>query len=272
VTPTAADVVAALQTALPAEPRPITVDGFLDGDPATPVTGVAVTMMATLDVLRRAADAGANLVITHEPLYFDHEDHARAELEAEADPVYAAKREFVAERGLVVWHLHDQQHDARPDAVDAATAAELGWALDAAEAAEGVSVATIDPTPLGELARHVAHTLGATALRYLGDPDAVVARVGLDLGFRGPARNRALLRRADVDVVLIGEAHEWETGEYAVDAVATGLSRGLVVVGHVPSEQAGMRAVARWLPSVLAAAGAPVPVTYVETPDTFRTL
>ena len=32
-----------------------TVDTFKDGDPATPVTGIAVTMMATFDVLRRAA-------------------------------------------------------------------------------------------------------------------------------------------------------------------------------------------------------------------------
>ena len=51
-----------------------TVDTFKDGDPETPVTGVAVTMMATLDVLKRAADAGANLVITHEPTFYDHTD------------------------------------------------------------------------------------------------------------------------------------------------------------------------------------------------------
>ena len=41
-----------------------TVDTFKDGDPATPVTGIAVTMMATFDVLQRAGARGANLVIT----------------------------------------------------------------------------------------------------------------------------------------------------------------------------------------------------------------
>ena len=34
--------------------RAETVDTFKAGDPNTPVTGVAVTMMATLDVLQRA--------------------------------------------------------------------------------------------------------------------------------------------------------------------------------------------------------------------------
>ena len=267
---TAADVVAALRSAVPAAPRDVTVDAFLDGDPATEVTGVAVVMTATLDVLRAAVTAGANLVVTHEPLYFAHADDARGDLEAEADPVYAAKRAYVRQQGLVVWHLHDQWHDLRPDGVDAATAAELGWALDPG-ATTGISTATIEPTTLGDLARHVADTLGATALRYVGDPSAVVTRVGLDLGFRGFARNRALLRRPDVDVAVVGEAHEWETGEYAVDAVALGVAKGLVVVGHVPSEQAGSRAVAAWLPGVLASAGHAVPVTFVPTPDTFRT-
>ena len=33
-----------------------TVDTFKAGNPDTPVTGIAVTMMATLDVLKRAAE------------------------------------------------------------------------------------------------------------------------------------------------------------------------------------------------------------------------
>ena len=40
-----------------------TVDSFKAGDASTPVTGIAVTMMATFDVLQRAAREGKNLVI-----------------------------------------------------------------------------------------------------------------------------------------------------------------------------------------------------------------
>ena len=47
-----------------------TVDTFKAGNPATPVTGIAITMMATMDVLRRAVAAGDNLVITHEPTFY----------------------------------------------------------------------------------------------------------------------------------------------------------------------------------------------------------
>src|SRR4051794_739129 len=54
--------------------REQTVDTIKAGDPETPVTGIATTMMATFDVLRRASAAGANLVITHEPVFYTHLD------------------------------------------------------------------------------------------------------------------------------------------------------------------------------------------------------
>src|SRR5690348_5426067 len=40
------------------------VDTFKAGDPATAVTGVVTTSMATLDVLQQAVQAGSNLIIT----------------------------------------------------------------------------------------------------------------------------------------------------------------------------------------------------------------
>src|SRR6266852_3692278 len=75
-----------------------TVDTFKAGDPDTAVKGIAVTMMATLDVLERAAASGKNLVITHEPTFYDHYDKTDA-LAAEGDPVYAAKAALIKQHG-----------------------------------------------------------------------------------------------------------------------------------------------------------------------------
>src|SRR5207244_10434761 len=73
-----------------------TVDTFKAGDPDTPVTGIAVTMMATLDVLQRAAAAGDNLIITHEPTFFDHMDVADQLPEKDKDPVLTEKKLFIS--------------------------------------------------------------------------------------------------------------------------------------------------------------------------------
>jgi hypothetical protein len=68
--------------------------------------------------------------------------------------------------------------------------------------------------------------------------------------------------------VIVGEAHEWETGGYAADAARV-LGRGLVVVGHVPSEQAGMALFAEWLGALLLDAAPGVGVSLLPTPDAY---
>ena len=246
--------------------RATTVDGFVAGDPDAPVGGIAVTVMATLDVLRRAVEQGLDLVITHEPLYFDHHGTSHDDLAAAGDPVHAAKAAFVAEHGLRVLRAHDAWHDRRPDGILTGVARALGW-LDAGRAGDP-GVYDLPATTLGALATHVAASLGARALRYVGDPDATVSVVGVQPGFQGFARNRAMLARPDVDVVVLGEGHEWETGEYAADAVTAGACAGVVVVGHAPSEEAGMAEYARWLTEVVPE----LPVRFVAAPDHYRSV
>ena len=50
------------------------VDTFKVGDPSTVVTGVVTTSMATLDVLQKAVQAGANFIITAAPTFYSRAD------------------------------------------------------------------------------------------------------------------------------------------------------------------------------------------------------
>jgi putative NIF3 family GTP cyclohydrolase 1 type 2 len=50
------------------------VDTFKAGDPSTIVTGVVTTSMATLDVLQKAVQAGANVIITAAPTFYSRAD------------------------------------------------------------------------------------------------------------------------------------------------------------------------------------------------------
>jgi putative NIF3 family GTP cyclohydrolase 1 type 2 len=52
------------------------VDTFKAGDASTIVTGVVTTSMATLDVLQKAVQAGANLVITAAPTFYSRADQS----------------------------------------------------------------------------------------------------------------------------------------------------------------------------------------------------
>ena len=239
-----------------------TVDTFKDGDPETPLTGIAVTMMATLDVLQRAAAAGANLVITHEPTFYGHLDQLEP-LEKASDRVTAAKRAFIREHKLVVLRMHDHWHRRKPDAIETGMIRALGW--ERFRRPESEYLFTLPQTTVERVARDIRDRLGAATLRVVGDPQLAVSRVALAPGFAGFPAHVQALRRDDVEVLVIGEAHEWETVEYVADAVASGQHKALVVIGHIPSEQAGMEDFARWLGPLVSG----VPVTFVPAKDPF---
>ena len=59
------------------------------------------------------------------------------------------------------------------------------------------------------------------------------------------------LRRDDVDVVVCGEAPEWETCEYVRDAAFDGQKKAMIVLGHCDSVEAGMEYLVEWLADVL---------------------
>ena len=103
--PTARQVVKMIQDNIGIPWQKETVDTFKAGNPDTPVTGIAVTMMATMDVLERAAANHENFVITHEPTFYNHLDVPEGM--PESDPVWAEKRAFIEKHNMVVWRFHD---------------------------------------------------------------------------------------------------------------------------------------------------------------------
>ena len=260
---TAAEVIERIQKTFPAELRANTVDTFKAGDAKTQVKGVAVTMMATLDVLQRAVRQGANLIITHEPTFYSHRDTTGA-LEAENDQVLAAKQKFIRDNGLVIWRFHDAPHALTPDIINTGIVDALGWRKHSRK--ESTTAFDIPRTKLGALASMASRRLGAGAARMSGDPSAEVSAVVLTQGFWGFPANRKLIQAAKPDVVILGEDHEWETIEYVVDAIAAGQIKGLIVLGHVPSEQAGMEELTRRMKTFITE----VPVHFIPTTDPFR--
>jgi hypothetical protein len=61
-------------------------------------------------------------------------------------------------------------------------------------------------------------------------------------------------------VVIAGESPQWETYEYARDAVSQGKNKAVIFIGHINSEQAGMDYCATWLKGFIK----DMPVKYVE--------
>jgi len=260
----ARELVAEIQKQVGVEWKKDTVDTFKAGNPDTPVTGVAVTMMATMDVLERASAKGLNFVITHEPTFYAHMD--TPEGVPESDPVWTEKRAFIEKHGMVVWRFHDHWHMRRPDGIEAGNIRALGW--EKFQRPDNQYLFAIPETTLKELAREVATKLGSPVLRVVGDPEMKVSKVGFSPGAAGSEREIRALEQDDVQVLMVGETREWETVEYAADAVSQRRPKALIVIGHIPSEQPGMEECTRWLQGFVKT----VPVEFVPAKQPFWTV
>lgn len=235
--------------------RAQTVDTFKAGSPDTLVRGIATTGMATFDVLRRAAALGRNLVITHEPTFYNHNDQTKG---LEGDSTYQVKQRFIKEHDLVIWRFHDHAHALRPDPLVAGSARMLGWTQYASPTEPRIYV--VPPTTLRVLATDIARRLNARAIRVVGDPDMKVSRIALGPGYGVPPLTPA------VDVSVGGEASEsGGNAEYVIDAAAVGQAKGLVLLGHMMSEDFGMQEVAEWLRTFLLE----VPIDWVPAGEPF---
>jgi putative NIF3 family GTP cyclohydrolase 1 type 2 len=240
--------------------RAETVDRIIAGAPDTAVKGIATTMMATLDVVERAAAAGRNFVITHEPTFYSHLDTTDA---LEQDATYRHKADFLRSHDMVVFRFHDHWHARRPDGIATGMTRELGWEkqVDPQNPRQFV----FDGVPLAQLAKDMQTRLGIRTMRVIGDPKLVVKRVMANWGYASPAPGMPNFARPEVDVLVIGETREWELVEYAQDTIKAGQKKALIVLGHVVSEQSGMKYCAEWLRGFIP----DLPIDFVPAPEPF---
>ncbi|GAB4567345.1 MAG: hypothetical protein Kow0047_19460 [Anaerolineae bacterium] len=254
------EAIDAIIAAVPGAPLEDTVDTVKIGDPSQELRGVAVTFLGTCQVIDLAAQVGANLLITHEPIFYNHRD----EVERLADdPIYRAKRELIERHGLVIWRFHDYLHRLPPDATIMGLREELGWGAPAEP--DTTYLCPISPMTLRQLTRVIQERLAPCQPRIVGAPDMICRTVALLPGAAGMGMHLEALRRSDVDVLVVGEVHEWETSEYVRDAVYLGVNKALIVLGHAISEEPGMRWIVPWLRSRIPG----VPVTFIAAGSPF---
>jgi putative NIF3 family GTP cyclohydrolase 1 type 2 len=239
-----------------------TVDTFKAGDPNTAVTGIVTTLAATFDVLQRAASSGKNLIITHEPTFYSHLDQTAP---LAGDPVFEAKLDFIQKHHMVVWRFHDHWHSPAMtrDGIMQGMVKALGW--EKFQNPENQARFNFPETTLAALADSIRNRLMIRNLRTVGDPALKVRRVLFLPGAAGAERQIKALENLDVDVLVVGEAREWETVEYARDAAGQHKPKGLIILGHAVSEESGMIYCAEWLKALIKE----VPVEFMPAGEPF---
>ena len=68
-------------------------------------------------------------------------------------------------------------------------------------------------------------------MRVIGKPTMPVTRVAASWGAADRLTTIPLFARPDVDVLVVGEAREWELVEYAQDSITAGNQKALIILG-----------------------------------------
>jgi putative NIF3 family GTP cyclohydrolase 1 type 2 len=235
-------------------------DTFKFGGPETVVTGIATTAFCSFEVIQRASAAACNMIIPHEVTYWNDRDD---QMIVSGDPLYRTKVDFMRQHNVVVFRMHDHMHAQRPDFTYVGSARDIGL-NPKYETVPGSHRFVIPETTLGALAADVKTRSGARALRVVGDPNARVSRIQLGVGYATPPVNNE-----EIDVVISGEQQETDSTldspAYVLDAVALGINKGWIMLGHTVSEEAGMLEMGQWIKGFVPE----VPVQLVKAGEPF---
>lgn len=255
-----------------------TSDTIKFGDPEQECTGVVTTVYASIDVIRKAAELNANLIICHEPLFYSHDDQVDW---LEGNTVYEEKAILLAKHNMVVWRDHDRIHGGSParkrqhlDLVFYGIMQELGWEKYCVGFPKKPLLYEIPETTGRKLAAELVEKLNLSGARIVGDPDAKVRRVffcehvtAMHFGMHQPDCDAIQeIEKEGYDALIPFEIVDWTLSEYVRDAAQLGRNKVLIEMGHFNVEEAAMKYMLQWLPELL---GGSVPVHFVQSGDSY---
>lgn len=125
----------------------------------------------------------------------------------------------------------------------------------------------IPGTTLNDLLPYLKNIFPGNAFNVVDDPSLKLTKVAFSAGAPGSSAHFRLLDDDNVELVLAGEVPQWETYEYARDAVSQGRKKAIIFLGHVTSEEPGMEYCAIWLKGFIK----DIPVHFVPAGQSYRT-
>lgn len=256
-------------------------DNYKCGNPEDECTGIVSALRPSIPVIKKAIELNANLIIVHEPTFYTSQD-GPGWFENFDNAIYEEKRALLEENHITIWRDHDHMHAHNPDGIFTGVLKYLGW-LDCYEAdydtgSYGHFIVNVEPMKLKDLIRHLVDKIGINGVRYIGDLEMLVSRIGL-VGHLFPSRYKkangeegeysvSIIKTLEekVDVIIPGEIIDWTVMSYIKDAVDLGENKAAINLGHFNWEELGMKYVEEWLSELLENK---IKVTYVPSEDMY---
>ncbi|MDO4198979.1 MAG: Nif3-like dinuclear metal center hexameric protein [Erysipelotrichaceae bacterium] len=249
-----------------------TRDKILYGNPDQECTGIVVTLFASADVIRKAKELGANFIIVHEALFWNHGDHTDWLV---YNRTYKEKIALLGD--MCVWRDHDYIHAGinmngeYRDGIFVGLMNELGWNDYLVNSYEQPRQFRIPSKPVKELGKELMEKLGLSGIKYTGDIEGNAENVYITSHIIGPLDNKEteFIENNDIDTVLAMEITDFTVSEYIRDSAMLNLNKRVLAVGHFNMEEPGMKFFSEYLKDLF---NNKVPVEFVRSGEAFSFL
>lgn len=222
-----------------------TRDKILYGDSERECTGIVTAIYASVNVIKRAVELGANLIVTHESLFWNHGDYTNW---LEDNKTFQMKCQLLKENNIVVWRDHDYIHAGvdwngkRVDGIFYGLLDRLGWYAYLKSELCFPMTLEIPEMSVGDLAAHLMDKLNLNGIKCLGSMSGNVRRLLIPHHVLG--RDNGLIELVDqgeIDTVLALELIDYTLGIYVQDSAMLQQNKRILAVGHFNMEEPGMR-------------------------------
>jgi putative NIF3 family GTP cyclohydrolase 1 type 2 len=220
-----------------------TVDTIKSGDADREVTKAGVCWFAAMDTIRAAHEAGCELLICHEPVFWTHE--AAETFWRDKEPGLSKSR-FLKATGMIILRAHDTWDQWPEEGIRDSWAAFLGLTERICTSVDHNfhAIYAVPAQTLHAFARHVAdrvRALGEDGVRVMGDPERIIAQPAVGVGCIGPDRD-IVESGADVLVLCYDGAPYWAVRERLYE-----MGAAIITVEHGTSEMPGLENLCRHL-------------------------
>lgn len=249
-------------------------DQVLYGNAEQECTGIVTTIFASIDVIKKAHELGANLIVVHEALFWNHGDH-QDWLEESENRTYLMKKDMLDDYGIVVWRNHDYVHSGIPlhdgsytDGIFYGFAKEMGWENYASGNAGALMKFEIPEVIAKNLAKKMIENLHLEGARIIGDPQAKVRKIEIPFHIFGDANDLITeMDKHEIDALLAVELVDFSINEYVRDSSMLGMNKVIITVGHFNMEEPGMKHMATYIPNAF---DEDIPCHYVQSGDNYH--
>ncbi len=261
-------------------------DGVKFGNTDQECTGIVTALVPTVNVIKKTAELGANLLFVHETVSYLTPDWP--EWKADFDcKVYDRKVKLIKNNNIVLVRDHDHMHANKPDSIFYGVLKYLGWLPYLTKEQPipfGYTVNFPQPRTLKQIGDELIEKIGLNGLRYVGNPDDQFSK----LSFTGhlypgafiPAHYKDngtwtdyateiinSMQENDVHLIIPGETIDWTVLSYIRDGLQLGGKFSCINPGHFNFEELGARYAKDWISDLTMHK---VPVTYVPSGDLWR--